>query len=341
VTTQTANLTKRLAQLNNDDLVLGLDLAMRAERSMTIRVLHFLNEMERRSLHLDLGYSSLFDYCIRKLKYSRAAACRRIQAARCTRRYPDIQEMLEERELSLSTISLIEPFLTNENFASVIERVRGRSHRDVEKVVAEYRPPMAYRDRVSTVRVAVPAVDADRELFKRELGRAVPGIATVEKQYIQFLADEQFMNLFEEVRSLVTRDGEPLSFAEVVTLVLIEYRERHSPSARQRRRAARKGGATPDSRRRECGTVAPQSRHIPEDVRDAIWERDQGRCSYQGPDGTQCSSRHGLQVDHEVPYSAGGTHDIGNLRLLCAAHNRRAVERQLGTRIMRRYRMHE
>jgi hypothetical protein len=29
---------------------------------MTLRTLHYLNEMEARDLHLDLGYSSLFDF---------------------------------------------------------------------------------------------------------------------------------------------------------------------------------------------------------------------------------------------------------------------------------------
>ena len=332
-----AKLLDQIKQINNDDLVTGLEMAMRAERAMTVRVLHFLNEMERRSLHLDLGYSSLFDYCVRKLRYSKATACRRIQAARCIRRYPDVLELLKERELSLSTISLIEPFLTHENFADVIGRVSGRSHREVEKVAAEYRPPMAFRDRVSTVRVAVPAVDADAAVYERELGRAVSGIATVQKQYIQFLADDEFMDLFDEVKSLVTRDGEPMQFADVARLVLTEYRERHSPAAKERRRQAKKGAASHEFRRRNCGTVDEQSRHIPEDVRDAVWIRDGGQCSFHGPDGTRCHSKHGLQIDHEIPYAAGGTNDISNLRLLCVAHNRRAAERAFGTASMRRY----
>ncbi|HKW13245.1 MAG TPA: hypothetical protein VJS69_02045, partial [Candidatus Krumholzibacteria bacterium] len=69
-------------RLSNDDLVRSLEQNVARERGMTIEVLHDLNEMERRRLHLDLGYSSLFDYCTRKLKYSSSAAARRIQAAR-------------------------------------------------------------------------------------------------------------------------------------------------------------------------------------------------------------------------------------------------------------------
>ena len=183
----------------------------------------------------------------------------------------------------------------------------------------------------------MPAVDADSAVYERELGRAVPGIATVEKQYIQFLADDDFMELYDEVKSLVTRDGEPMKFAEVVKIVLTEYRERHSPAARERRRQAKKGAASHEFRRRNCGTVDESSRHIPDDVRDAVWMRDGGQCAFHGADGTRCGSKHGLQIDHEIPFAAGGTNDISNLRLLCAAHNRRAAEKAFGTSFMRRY----
>lgn len=39
----------------------------RRERSATLEVLLHLNEIERRQLHLEQGYSSLFDYCTRAL----------------------------------------------------------------------------------------------------------------------------------------------------------------------------------------------------------------------------------------------------------------------------------
>jgi hypothetical protein len=61
-----------------------------------------------------------------------------------------------------------------------------------------------------------------------------------QKWFFQFLADEEFMGLFEEVRALMSRDGEHLSFAEIMKAVLVEYHERHSPAARQRRRTDRK-----------------------------------------------------------------------------------------------------
>jgi 5-methylcytosine-specific restriction endonuclease McrA len=246
--------------------------------------------------------------------------------------------MLRTRELKFGVAAMIEPILTDENKDEILARVRGASHRDVERILSEYRPPMALRDRLQYVQVPVPQPrNIDTALFERKLARIAPEVwrdrvPTEQKVFVQFLADEEFLKLFEEVRLLVGT-GDETSFAEVMKTVLMEYRDRHSPAARQARREAKKGATSPDSRRREWND-ATKSRHIPDDVRDEVFVRDHGQCSFVAADGTQCQCKKGLQVDHMVPFAAGGTHDPSNLRLLCGAHNRLAAERTLGKHVM-------
>lgn len=48
------------------------------ERRVTLEVIDHLGEMERRSAFRELGYSSLFDYARRRLRYSESSAQRRI-----------------------------------------------------------------------------------------------------------------------------------------------------------------------------------------------------------------------------------------------------------------------
>ncbi len=55
------------------------------ERSVTLQVLLHLNEIERRKLHLKLGYASMFAYCTSGLGYSASAAVRRLRTARWRR----------------------------------------------------------------------------------------------------------------------------------------------------------------------------------------------------------------------------------------------------------------
>ena len=68
---------------------------------------------------------------------------------------------------------------------------------------------------------------------------------------------------------------------------------------------------------------SPTGRGIPAAIKRAVWERDQGRCSYVDPTtGRRCSSRHLLQIDHIRPWAKGGGAQLDNLRLLCHAHHR-------------------
>jgi 5-methylcytosine-specific restriction endonuclease McrA len=382
-----------LRDVGDHDLLFQIQMAVRGERAMTIKVLHHLNEIHRRKLFLELGYSSLFDYCIRKLKYSPSATGRRIQAARCIRRYPEVLTLLRERQLSLSAISLIEPVLTDQNRGDILERVCGKSHRAVERIVSEYREPVAYRDSVRPVGVQAPeSVDADVALFERALARLAPqavgvdggtpsataaggrgtpdtavdngtpgagSAATEQKFLVRFVASEELMARFEEAKALLSHRCKDGTFAGVLGILLEEFLEKHSPEARHRRRQARnkKAAAGPTakqkthSRRRECenrrsqrrvsenrkSTSTNPTRHIPAAVRDEVFVRDEGRCSFIARDGTRCRSKRSLQVDHIRPFAAGGSHEPSNLRLLCALHNHLAAERTLGKHVMKRY----
>jgi hypothetical protein len=127
------------------------------ERAMTLEILTHLIEVERRRLHVGLGVASMFDYCTRHLGYASSSAARRIQSARCLRDYPEVLPLLEKNEVNLSTVSLVASILTRENYKDILSRIRGKSQKEVEGIVADYRPPVSLRDRARPVWVAVPS----------------------------------------------------------------------------------------------------------------------------------------------------------------------------------------
>jgi hypothetical protein len=129
------------------------DLVVR-ERAVTLEILLHLTEVERRRLHVELGYASMFDYCTRHLRYSSSAASRRIQAARCIRDYPEVYAMLEKNEVNLVTISLVASILNETTAKDLLGKIRGKSQREVEAIACAYRPPIALRDRARPVWVA-------------------------------------------------------------------------------------------------------------------------------------------------------------------------------------------
>jgi len=62
------------------------------------------------------------------------------------------------------------------------------------------------------------------------------------------------------------------------------------------------------------------SRHIPQDVKNAVWQRDGGKC-------TQCGSTSYLEFDHIIPHTKGGANTIANVQLLCRNCNLKKSDR--------------
>jgi hypothetical protein len=147
-----------LSSIPDRELIARLEQLRRAERDSSVDVLHHLNEVERRSLHLRLGYSSLFAYCTGHLRYSESAAARRVQAARCLKRFPRVGPLLQSGEINLMTLGLVANLLSESTLDQWLERIRGKTQREVEALAATVRAPLTLRDRARLVHVAVPAV---------------------------------------------------------------------------------------------------------------------------------------------------------------------------------------
>lgn len=148
-----------LRGLSDRELLLRLGRLVHDERRRLVDILRHLNEVERRGLYLRRAYGSLFEYCTQSLRYSESATCRRITAARCLRRFPEVADLLETGELNLVTVSLVAKILTEKNRRALLASVRGKSRCEVEAVVSAHSPQPPVRDRVRavTVRVPVPA----------------------------------------------------------------------------------------------------------------------------------------------------------------------------------------
>lgn len=76
------------------------------------------------------------------------------------------------------------------------------------------------------------------------------------------------------------------------------------------------------------------SRYISVQVRRAVWDRDQGRCTFVSTSGHRCSERRFLEFDHIQPLARGGPSTVDGLRLRCRAHNQYEADRILGAGFM-------
>jgi hypothetical protein len=73
-----------------------------------------------------------------------------------------------------------------------------------------------------------------------------------------------------------------------------------------------------------------RARTIPAQVRRAVWERDEGRCTFVSLDGHRCNARRWLEFDHAIPVAHGGKSTVGNVRLRCRTHNQLGAEISFG-----------
>ena len=78
------------------------------QRSLEVHILDHLDEIDRRNLALRRGFSSLFDYAVRELRFSDAAAQRRIQTMRLCRRHGWVRALLYSGELSVTATAQME-----------------------------------------------------------------------------------------------------------------------------------------------------------------------------------------------------------------------------------------
>ena len=98
------------------------------QRCLEVHILDHLDEIDRRGLALRRGFSSLFDYAVRELRFTDAAAQRRIQAMRLCRRHGWVRASLQSGELTLTAAAQLETTFAG---AERAERQCRTGHRNV------------------------------------------------------------------------------------------------------------------------------------------------------------------------------------------------------------------
>ncbi|HET6463491.1 MAG TPA: hypothetical protein VFH33_06800, partial [Candidatus Krumholzibacteria bacterium] len=271
------------------------------DRKLTVRLLKNLHEIERNKFYLELGYGSMFDYLTGRLRYSEPSASRRIRTARCVALYPQLLPLLESGDVNLTTVAMIAAHINPGNADTLIEAIKNKSTRDVERLIAALQPlSVLPPDRVRPVVVPVVecanfVISADRDISPTaapspeakttEQVTTQPTVRLERRARVEFTAHEELMNKLEKIRSLTSHRlpmNAPLE--QLIGFMADYFLEREDPEKRHGRREARVAKGV--QIRRQITPANP--RQIPARVRDQVFARDK-RCTYVGPDGKQCA----------------------------------------------------
>jgi hypothetical protein len=311
------------------------DLASR-ERGATVLLVAHLAELDTRDVHLRAGYSSLFAYCREVLALSEQESYNRIAVARAARRFPVILEMLEAGAVNITTMRLLAPHLTPDNHRAVLESARGKGKLQVEEIAARLCPmpdvPPFIR-KLPAPSVAPPGPNAPSApapsgpprptsapfgpgpsvappppAHAGRPGGVTPLSPDRYKMHVTIGGDtlEKLQLAKAILRHAIPSGDEAAILDRALTALLMDL-------------AQKKFAAT--ERPRTSGGTAPGSRHIPAEVKRAVWLRDLGRCAFVSTNGRRCAERGFLEFHHVHPYVLGGEATKENIQLRCRGHN--------------------
>src|SRR5438552_2946701 len=138
--------------MSSDVLTQRLDDLVRTERGCIVDCLLHLAEIDRRNIHLGLGFSSLFDYCSRHLRLSNGASFRRSQATRLVSRFPLVAEYLRDGRVSLKKLVALRECLDDTNCRELLERASASTEKEVEVIAASFKPSPEPRESIREVK---------------------------------------------------------------------------------------------------------------------------------------------------------------------------------------------
>jgi hypothetical protein len=315
--------------------------ATASERGATARVVSLLAEFDRRRLYLEDGYNSLFAYCTSALHLSESAAYTRIQAARASRKWPNVLVALLDGSVTLTTVGILAPHFTDANCDDLLREARHQSKPHVQRIVARLAPQPDVPSTVRRIVVPVAAASANAGqpgIPAQPLPHAAAALNTVRvpdtlpptsaakpatiappraivaplaphRYRIQVTVDQETHDTLRQAQDLMRHanpGGDPAVIISRALRLLVD-------DLLKKRTAA-------TSRPAKSRDLAEGSRTIPASVMRAVWRRDGGRCAFDGLRG-RCPERGGLEYHHVIPYARGGSATAGNIELRCRAHN--------------------
>jgi len=318
----------------------------------TALIVAHIAEFIARTLYLEDGYASMYDYCLGELRMSEDVACRRIRAARAARRFPQIFDALADGRIHLTGISLLAPHLTEENAQALLAACVHKTKREIQLVLAARFPQPDLPTFIASLGAAgaapvtlpspqvvlgqTPAMPdtvvevgtspAHSSAPARIDGPVIPVVTPLAPGRFgwQLTVDQETQDLMGDVEDLLGPDVRPGDMAAVLKFALRAAKEKL---------LQRKCAQTEQPRRGRHSKA--DRRHIPANVRRVVWKRDGGQCAFVSDTGHRCEERKDVQFDHIDPYAQGGEATVGGIRLLCRAHNQYEAERTFGAEFMR------
>ena len=279
-------ITSTVGALSDRELLRETRNLVRHERHLQGAIIDHLAEIGARGLYLERGFSSLFDYAVRELGYSDAAAARRIGAMRLCADQPDAREGLRDGSLTLSAAAELQWAFARQRrrgsisgtaaIAPVGSAAGSAAQNDpaadsapaVPLPSAEPEPPPLVLDAVGRRQLVEEAAGKSARQVRQMLADLDPELAPPADRVrplgdgrfeLKATIDAECQQGLEQLRGLLSHVDPRMTMGHLVGRLVKEGLDRHDPSRPPRR--ARSGSRPADAKANAPRTPTPEQAH--------------------------------------------------------------------------------
>jgi hypothetical protein len=184
-----------LKKLKDQDLLQRTIELVKKEKRLTFMILKHLQEIERRRLYADLGFSSLYEYCKGRLNYSEYEAFGRITAMRLMKESPKIEKTIEKGELTLTNAIQLSKHVKGEELermekiskeekTQIVNQIKGKSTRETREILKQL--SVKNNPKTFNIKIQEPTMNKFNS-YRRKIGDYS------EEDIMNFLLDEKLI----------------------------------------------------------------------------------------------------------------------------------------------------
>ncbi len=296
----------------NQKLIENTKDLVKRENEINAQIIRNLILIHEGKLHLEMGFGSLFDFCVIELGMSKASAQRRIDAVKLSQAVSDLPDRLESGAISLNRVGQVAQFLRQEK-------------RIVDKTFTK----KEVKELINEVQSQTKDIEVEKVLSQKSEVVSKPVLEKTRfvsggRQTLEIEVDDEFWDLLDQVQKLISHKGYQTK-ADVLKITMKFYLQKNHPEHKAKKEKSDLQVAEIMETKLVPRGTKPKIknvRYVPEKLKQLIWQKNNSCCSFIDPrTKRRCESKFRLQIEHIIPVAHGGLTIEENLTLLCQAHN--------------------
>jgi len=293
-----------------------------------IELVDVLQKIDLEKLFLKLGYTSLFEYCLKALGLPEGTCYNFINVARKAREFPELKQALQSGEILVSKARKITAVMTKETQNEWISKAQTLSTGALEKEVARVLPSELTPEKVKYVQEKRINMNfgVSEELYSKlkrvqdlecQRNQSSPNLEETLNALVDvYLFRNDPVEKAKQILNKSARKNTVSADGDCQKKVSDCSREQFAGQSEEKSvptRVALKGQVSRVKQKQSRTKRIP----LPAKLKHQVFLRDQGKCSQ-----ANCADARWIQIHHIKPVSEGGFNKLENLTTLCWAHHK-------------------